>query len=628
VRECRRRGGTGGLIVRLAIAALSCASPGAAIAASEEACADQGLSLCAPGDARGLQWTLAPIRWGGNLSYEARRVSVAGHSARLQQIETANLRGASYVWQPWFVQVSGGLGIVAGRERSRPEGDDAAAAASASSSNTITGSGALSVVPASRFPFQASYDKTDSRASGEVTRSDFTNTRWGLRQNYRSLAGDLQYTGSWDRGTLDSPSFGRDTVDVLAAGVNRTAGPHTFDLSGSRARNRRDDTGESSLIERLVARHGYRPDPLASVDTLASSSSSKFRLLAGGAPAENRTRFDQASSFGTWRPAPSSPLYLSGGGRLFKSVVDVNGATSEADTLSGNIAASYALSRHTNLSSAVTATRVSTDTTSDTVTTETVAANYIPDAIPLGGFLYTWNTGVNAGNQTGGASGNDGRRSRQNAGGQLGHNLVRTAPISETASVSYGAGQSYASTWDTVTERSQTLTHNASVSVQATPGAASTAFASLYGADSRTHGHNENTFQLVNFQANGQFQFTRYALGAANLTVQGVRQSSPSTPSTGFNTSSGGSLSVQHLRAFDVPRLRYSAIYAANQTQYSSRLEGDVNAPRERVTQSFEQRLDWFVGRIEMQLSARAARIDGQRNNIVFFRVNRQFGAF
>jgi hypothetical protein len=673
VRDGRRNGGTRELIVRFAMAALSCASPGAAIAALDDGCAEgEGLSFCSPSGARareswmsaqgpgsreapvempvepditpdpvpgdvgappmrGLEWTLAPIRWGGNVAYEMRRIGVAGHPARLQQVETANLRGSSFVWQPWFMQVSGGLGIVSGHDRSRPEGDDVTAS-SAAHSNTVTGSGALSVFPSSRFPFQASYDKTDSRASADITRNDFTSTRSSLRQNYRSAPGDLQYTGSWDRSTLDSPSFGQDTVDVLSAGAIRTAGPQTVDVSGSRARSWRSDTGEGSKIERLVARHGYRPDPLASVDTLASATSSRFSVLANGVPSENRTRFDQASTFATWRPEQGSPLYLAGGGRLFKSTVDVNGTSSEADTLSGNLAASYALSRHTTLNGAVTATRVTTDngteTTNDVVTTETAGANYVPDAIPLGGFLYTWNAGANVGNQNGGVSTEDGKRSRQNYGAQLGHNLMRSSPLSETSSVSYGAGQSYTSTYDTVTEASQTLTHNASVSLNAVPGAASTAFASLYGADSRTHGHNENTFQIVNFQANGQLQFTRYSLVSGNLTVQGVRQETPATPSAGFNRSSGGMLTYQHLRVFDVPRLRYSAIYATNQIQYSSRLEGDVNAPRERVTRQLENRLDWSVGRIELQLSARMATIDGQRNTLVFLRINRQFGAF
>ncbi len=658
--------------MRIAIASLSCATPAVA-AAADDPCADEGLSLCSPAgrrardswlsaqvsgsreapvevplmsdpapdaapelppDAaptmRGLEWRLAPIRWGGNVAYETRRLGVAGHPPRLQQLAIANLHGSSFVWQPWFMQISGGLGVVAGQDRSRPESEDTPAAAA--SSNTVTGSAALSVFPSSRFPFQANFDKTDSRASNEITRNDFTSTRWGLRQNYRSSGGDLQYTGSWDRGTLDSPSFGQDTVDVLQAGVIRSAGPQTFDVSGSRSRNWRSDTGEGSRIERLTARHAWRPDPLAAVDTLASASHSRFSLVSNGVASENRTRFDQASTFGTWRPEQGSPLYLSGGGRVFRSTVDVNGARSEADTLSANLAASYALSRHTTLNGAVTATRVTTDTATDSteqnITTESAGASYVPDAIPLAGFLYTWNASVNVANQNGGVNASDGRQSRQNYGGQLGHGLMRTAPLSTTASLSYGAGQSYTGTYDTVTERSQTLTHNASVSLAATPGAASTAFASLYGADSRTHGHNENTFQIVNFQANGQLQFGRWSLANANLTVQGVRQETPSTPSTGFNRSAGGNLTYQHLRAFDVPRLRYSAIYTANQIQYSTRLEGDVNAPRERVTRSFEQRLDWSVGRLDMQLSARTATIEGQRSNLVFFRVNRQFGAF
>jgi hypothetical protein len=578
----------------------------------------------APPAVGGFEWTLAPIRWGGNLAYETRRLGIAGQS-RLQRVETANLRGASYVWQPWFMQVSGGLGLVAGQDRMRSEDETIP---SATDSSTVTGSGLVSLFPASRFPFQATFDRSDSRASGEITSNDFTNTRVGLRQNWRSLAGDTQYTGSWDRSTLESTSFGRDAVDVFAAGLIQTSGPQTYDLSANRAHNRRTDTGEGSLIERVVARHGYRPDPMASVDSLASASNSKYTLLANGAPAENRTRFDQASTFGAWRPGQGSPVYLTGGARVFKSTIETSGGVSETDTLSGNAAANYAVSRHTNVSGAVAVTRVGTDTTSDVVSTESLAANYIPDAIPAGGFLFTWNAGVNAGNQTGGAAASDGKRSRQNAGGLLGYNLTRTSPLGETSSITYGAGQSYASIYDTVTERSDTLTNNASVSVSSTPGAASTAYASLYGADSRTRGHDENTFQLVNFQVNGQFQFTRYSLASANLTAQSVRQSTPLTPAAGFNTSTGGNLSYQHLRAFDVPRLRYTALYGGNQIQYSSRLEGDVNAPRERVNHFFEQRLDYLVGRLEFQLAARTARIDTQRNNIVYFRMNRQFGAF
>jgi hypothetical protein len=569
----------------------------------------------------GPEWGLAPIRWGGNVSVETRRRRVSNEPYRLQQVEIANLRGASYLWQPWFAQLSGGLGVITAKEHGA-QGENELAAPS-SSSNTLTGGAALSVFPVSRFPFYANYDRTDSRASNEITNSDFTTTRFGLRQNYHAAEGVARYTASFDRSILDSSSFGRDTVDLFAGGLNRTAGPQSLDLAGSRARNSRSDTGEGSQLDRMIARHGLRPDALTSVDSLVSVSNSQFHILTNGQPTDNRSRFTQASTFSTWRAGEGSPLYLSGGARVFRSAIDTSGTTAESDTLSGNIAANYAFTRHTHLSGAATATRLTTDSTSQLVTTETGAVSYVPAAIPVANFFYTWNASANVGNQNGGTSG-----SGQNIGGQLGHNLTRISVLSEISSVTTTVGQSYASLFDTLTSSSETLAHTGSVSWQAVPNTSSTAFISLFGADSRTSGHNENEFQLVNLQANGQLQFSRHSLSGANLTVQAIRQSTPTTPSAGFNTTSGGTLSYQHLRAFDVPRLRYTVLLAANQTQYATRIEGDVNAPRQRVSGSFEQRLDYAVGRIEMQLLARSARIEGQRNELIFLRLNRQFGAF
>ena len=151
---------------------------------------------------------------------------------------------------------------------------------------------------------------------------------------------------------------------------------------------------------------------------------------------------------------------------------------------------------------------------------------------------------------------------------------------------------------------------------------------SVLGADSRTSGQHENQFQMINFQASGQAQFSRNSSAAANLTVQGVRQSTGSTPSAGFSFSSSGNLSYYHLRAFDVPRLRYTALYSINESQVKTRLQGDVNAPRERVNQSFEQRLDYNLGRVAMRLSMRVAEIEGRRDALIFFRMSREFGGF
>jgi hypothetical protein len=571
----------------------------------------------------GFVWTLAPIRWDGNVAEEIRRSTFTGQPNRLQQVEIANLRAGSYLWEPWFAQLTGGLGFVASKERASEAEGSTSPTAPSSNSDTITGSAGLSVFPLSRFPFYASYDRSDSRASGELSVSDFVSTRYGVRQNYRTPEGGANYTLSFDRSTLDSPSFGQDTLDVLSAGAAFNAGPQRFDFSGSRSHNLRADTQEQSTLDRLLARHSYRPDALLSTDSLASWSTTNFRILAGGAEVDSRSKFVQANTFSTWRPEAGSPWYVTGGGRFFRVSTDAGGSQVDSDTLSGNVALSYLYDRHTTISGGAALTRTSAETADSLVSSESGAAVYVPDPVPVGNFTYTRNVGVNAANQNGGVDGN-----RRNGGIQAGHNLTRTTVLGESASVTYAVGRAGRRPHDTVTGNSETLAHNTSVTWQLAPGPSSTAFFSLSGADSRTRGYNENHFQLFNLQANGQVQLSQHASGGANLTAQAIRQTTPAAPDGGFTHYSSGSVRFQHAKAFDVPRLRYIASYNVNQSQLASRFQGDLGAPRDRVSQSFEQIFDYAVGRLELRILARSATIEGQHSTLVFFRISRQFGTY
>ncbi len=569
-------------------------------------------------------WGLPPLRWGGATTTDLRMDRSADQPRRLQQTEIGNIRAASYIWQPWFAQVSGGLGLVTSRERGGGSAGLSANQPQQTRSSAVTGNGDATLFPVSRFPFNAYFDVSDSRASGELTASDSTNTRFGMRQAYRPLEGNANYSASFNRSTLESSSFGRDTVNALAASMNRNFGPQSFDVSGSHTRNTRSNTGEGTAFSNLFARHSYRPEETdLSVESLASASSSDFRLLSTGVPFNNRSRFAQANTFVTWRPGEDSPLYLTGGARFFQSAIANNAGESQSITMSGNMAATYALSHQTRVSGSATATQLLTDTANALLTTQAANASHIGNPAGILGFVYHWNAGANIANQTGAAEG-----SRQNAGGQLGHNVTRNLILGENSQINFGLGQNVGATFDTVTARAQTLSHNANASWRLLRNATTSAYLSALGADSRTSGQNASQFQMINFQASGQIQFSRSSTAAANLTLQGVRQSTPSTPSAGFNFSSSGNLSYFHARAFNVPRLRYSALYNINESQFRTRLQGDVNAPRERVNQSFEQRLDYSVGRIAMRLSMRVAEIEGRRSSMVFFRLGREFGNF
>jgi hypothetical protein len=52
---------------------------------------------------------------------------------------------------------------------------------------------------------------------------------------------------------------------------------------------------------------------------------------------------------------------------------------------------------------------------------------------------------------------------------------------------------------------------------------------------------------------------------------------------------------------------------------------GDIDAPRERISESLETRLDYAIGRLDTHLSARAARVDGRWMAALQARAQRRF---
>lgn len=572
-----------------------------------------------------VDWRLAPIRWAGNVGASLRLSGGTNQPRRFQNLETANIQGRSYIWQPWFAQVAAGLGLVTSIDRYSSSVVDSGGSAGStrSSSTTTTGNFALALLPVSRFPFQLTYDVTDSRTSGELTGNDFTSRRLGVRQSYRPQTGNTSYVLSYDRSTLDSTSFGRDTLNALTAGVTHAWNAQNIDVTASRTKNDRGNSGESALLSRINARHNYRPEGTLSVDTQASYSSSDLHLLNSGLAPDTRSRFFQLNTVGTWRPEEGHPLSVIGSGRVFRSEFSSGGGSTNSNSLAGNIAANYRWTPQTTLYGSFGLTQLKNDIESRILTNQAAGITYTPDAIDVGEYKYLWNAGANIANQTGGIEG-----AQYNLGGNIGHTLLRTIALNRAYTASISAGQSYTLNEDSLRGLSQTLVHNATASLRGAPTPDSNAYISLTVADARTYGTNENSFQIINLQSSGQIQLSRYAFASANLTVQGTRQASPTAPANGFTYNTSGNLNYYHARAFNVPQLRYSLIYTANQTQYQSRLQGDINAPRDEVNQSLEQRFDYRVGRIEMRLSGRMARTEGRNDWLVYFSINRRFGDF
>jgi hypothetical protein len=559
-----------------------------------------------------VRWDLAPIRWRGLLALDWRSFGAAGQPKRIQQVESAALQATSYVYQPWFAQLAFGVtGLTA-----KDHGEQS------SRSNTLGGNALLSMFPTSRFPFQASAERSDSRSSEQFTGQDYQTQRMGARQSYRNVAGDANSNVGFDRSTLSSPSFGRDRVDVWNAGHSRHLDSNNFDANANRTRNSRGASGEFSQFDRVFGRHNYSAGGLFSAETLASyGAASQSVASADGTRVGLRNETLQLNSFGTWRPAEDDPLFVTGGGRFFQTRISDGASESETRSTMGYATANYRVSPNLLVNGGGSVTQNSGAADSVLLSSQFAGANYTPDARRFGEILYTSNLGVTATNQTGGEEG-----ARRLLAAQATHGLNRLFELAANQSLGLNASQSLGLSGDSQAGSLRTLSHYGGASYRLTSGDSLSGFASASASDSRTSGYNSSTFQMLNLQLSGQAQFGRYSSLLANYTVQGTRQGSSQDSGQGFVVSANGGATYQHQRAFGVPQLRYLAIYERSDYQLNTRVQGDLSAPPEQFTWAFEQRLEYRIGKLEARLSYRLAEIDGRKNALLFFRLVRQFG--
>jgi hypothetical protein len=205
----------------------------------------------------------------------------------------------------------------------------------------------------------------------------------------------------------------------------------------------------------------------------------------------------------------------------------------------------------------------------------------------------------------------------------------------EGDSVSLNLTQSLGALHDSQTQAwSRAIAHSAGLYWQGGGAGSSQSYAGLSVSDSRTWAEERGSFQLVNVQLSRRTQLSRYASWSGNLTWQATRSDTTQIDAfTGtqrdaapsWQNFTSGSLNYEQQRLLDVPRLRFTALLAVNSQQLERRALGDVDAPRERITASLENRLDYAIGLLETRLSARLVRFDERSVASLFARVQRRY---
>lgn len=579
----------------------------------------------------GFRFEFAPWQVGGSVALDGRWLRLEDGLRTRHGALVGDVEFASHLWQPWFVQVRAGVGALLARDRSSGTGSEAVA----STSGAATGRLGIAVFPQSRFPFELQADVSDSRVQGDTLGTDYRSHRLSLTQSYRPENGNSSYQFVAERSRLSSETSGDDDVTALRASALWQRGEHSVDAGASLTRNERSDTGERSRIGALSLRHSYQPVGTLHVDTLASWNDVQQR---SGALPEFGTDIRQIASFATWRPREGEPLYradaplvVTGSARWVDAGVDSGEGAQRARSMNASLGATQELSRTWRVFGAGSGTVVEGDALPRTgAVTGNLGAQWTSEGVPLGEWRWLPSAGASAG-----ATRATGTGLRRTLAAQASHGAVRAIVLGagETVALNFTQSVGVLKDSETVTA-SRTLAHSGSLFWQSAAGGATQSYAGITLSDSRTWADEDGRFRLVNLQFSRRTQIDRHASWSGHLTLQATCSDTEQLDAlTGLRGSAeaswqhyaSGSLSYEHQRAFGVPRLRFSALLSVNSAQLERRADGDIDAPRERVTESLENRLDYTIGRLDARLSARIARVEGRAVSAVFLRLQRRF---
>ncbi|MCU0940653.1 MAG: hypothetical protein MUC86_16360 [Burkholderiaceae bacterium] len=588
-----------------------------------------------------VRWRLAPVRLEGGIGLEKRYSRDEDGLRSERGLFAAGVDAASYIWEPWFIQLRAGLGLIL----SQGKEEQPLAPTREDDTSSWVGRLGLQVFPASRFPFELRGEVTDSRSNGDFVGTDYRAQRFSVSQSYRPENSAANYNVSYETNTLSTQGRPDDTVSVVRGLMVNTFGLQTIELSGSETQNDRGGRSDSSKITSLAGRHTYRQNGVFLADNLATFNDIRVRNQA--ADIDLMTNITQLSSFVTWRPqvgnalySESHPMYLTGSVRVAESEVASNVSAGTRQSADGALGINYDVSRNWRIGGGINLgkQKVQTDGLSvtdgeTTLTSQTAIVSYTPDMLGFGAWRWGPTLSLGASAVQSSAEGD-----RHTETGQLGHTLSRSWLGEQQSALMLNFSQTFGVSLDsTVPDTTQTLTNSISLYRQFANGGGTQAYAGLSYSDSRSWGPVQGVFQIANAQFTRRGQLSRQSSWSGSLTAQvnriQIEQTNPfltsrSVSDSGWNSYYSIGLTYEHYQVFGVRNLRFVALANGDSQVFESRAQGDLNAPSERINHLLEARLEYPIGRLETRLVARSSQVEERRIDSIFFRINRRFGNY
>jgi hypothetical protein len=605
--------------------------------------ADSGLP-----DLSGETWVMAPIRWAGNTSTSGNFFSSADDQDSWSIRNDMNVQANSFIGAPYIAQWSGLFGMNSTKSQFNQDSPSTRAKLKTDSSGTDIG-GSINVFPVSRFPFSANFTHGTTEVNFGQNRQPITNTSYGLRQQYRTERGD-SYSASYNStnyssGPYDSQSSvltgtvsGRRVVDDPE---NYLDGEHNLNATVAFVPDDRDASGQKQRLLNANVSHTWTVHEDLSLSNTLTLTNLQQDQFSGDTLGAYDSRVLLATSNFTWRPDPDLPLTLNGGGSIVQTRQTQGGDTVDGTTLAANLSTNYRFNN--NLTASGNAYMASTSSNEGSFSTAGagVNASYTGDTRNFGDYVYSWNLG-------GGASGNYSSEGESFLGlnASVGQNLMRTLVVDQAQTLSLNASQTLSFNHNQ-SGLDGMLSHSFGAAWRAGYGEALTANLSANLSDNISTGESQdNHFTSLNLIGSAQYQISSRAalVMSVNLNwsqnfdgsssqqqqlVNGVITSDSQSQWSGIF-----SLAYLHRNPFSILNLNYSGNLQWINSQTNSRiasrdpLNTDPLSSRVQESISFQQMLDYRIGRLTFRLNHAIIDQSGRKSASIFGSVNREFDGF
>lgn len=571
-------------------------------------------------------FTLAPIRLafdgGGQMVYQLRRTSNANTTQTSQEFAVSAYSGVkarSFIWQPWFSTVNAGASLGIGKGYS----NSSQSSSNKSTALSFNGNASITLIPLSRFPFEAAIRGGRTRQSSGVSSRDsnLQITVLSLSQKFLSRNGSVRGSLDFSRDITSDLIFSPNTNDLVS--LNFLHIPlllHSVQVNASVKRSLFPRYDSRTLDKKFTLNYNFRPTSEFSTNSILSlqNTNSKQGNFKSGIDSK------QFSLFSNWA-SPSRLLNLIGSARVYSLGVVGGNSSFSGNVTDGSyfsLSGAYTISRETRANAQV---AVNDDNVHGQIISTTASLNSsksFSDSTNAMGFVYRKYIGANISSQNTTSSNTQISSNSLALNLSAGHSLTKQNRIL-SGTLTSNANQVLATGVSTNNEFTKPilLTTNGSTVWTANPGvnARSQTIAHISASDTRDFGSNNRIgpVQLYNFQLSRTEALPRHQTLTASINLQQVNQSASLTTPSRSSINTRAAINYMHNRPFGIRGMTLSSIFGTTHNAQQGALT--------ESSDSWDNNVNYILGLLEFNLRVNFDRSFNQKRSMINFMAKRVF---